>query len=244
MGDNSYEKEAIRELLENLNNSEQVTVWNIDTLLDLLSDPEVEAELRYQSSHAEEIRLQEEKEKAEAEAKRKEHIAEVTSMDLPLEWENTFEEDSRACGVHAGSISDGLIYSLEGLGKVDIEYISLITGESYKDVISALRGSIYQNPETWNECFYKGWETADEYLSGNLHKKLVAAEKASAEYDGYFDANITAIKNILPMPASSNEIYATLGSPWIPTDIIDEFVSELLGNWKKYWSDKIGRAHV
>ena len=118
MGDNSYEKEAISELLENLNNSEQVTMWNIDALLDLLADPEVETELRYQSSHAEEIRRQEEKEKAEAEAKIRKHVAEVTSMDLPLEWENTFEEDSRACGVHAGSISDGLIYSLEGLGKI------------------------------------------------------------------------------------------------------------------------------
>lgn len=237
MGDKSYEKEEIREMLESLNNSEQITMWSVDVLLDLLADPNVEAEPGYQVGHAEEIRLQEEKEKAEAEARHKEHVGEVTSMDLPLEWENAFEKDERVCGIHADSIADGFIDSLANLGRVDIEYISLITGESYKKVISALRGSIYQNPETWEECFFKGWETADEYLSGNLHKKLLAAEKASTEYDGYFDVNIKAIKNILPKSASSNEIYATIGSPWIPTDIIDEFISELLGKWKKYWSD-------
>ena len=99
-----------------------------------------------------------EKEKREKEAKRKEHIQEVTTMDLPLDFENVFDSDDRTSGVRADSVDDGLILCLNNLGYVDIEYISSITGKEYKDVICALKGSIYQNPDTWDECFYKGWE--------------------------------------------------------------------------------------
>ena len=88
-------------------------------------------------------------------------IEEITSMDLPNDFENIFTLDERAAGVHTDSVDQGLIYSLSNLGRVDIEYISAITGLEYKEVITSLRGSIFQNPLTWQECFYKGWETAD-----------------------------------------------------------------------------------
>ena len=65
----------------------------------------------------------EEKRKKEAEA---EHIQKVTSMDLPLDWNNIFNTDKRTEGVHTDSISDALIMSLNTLGCVDIEYISSI----------------------------------------------------------------------------------------------------------------------
>ena len=77
---------------------------------------------------------------------------------------------------------------------VDIEFISAISGADYKTVICTLKGSIYQNPEKWSECFYKGWETADEYLSGNLMQKLKTARDANKEYNGYFVDNIKAIE--------------------------------------------------
>lgn len=80
--------------------------------------------------------------------RRESHAAKVTSMDLPLDWENAFRGDVRADGVHAETVFDGLIYSLGNLGMVDIEYISEITGIACGDVISTLKGSIFQNPET------------------------------------------------------------------------------------------------
>ena len=103
-------------------------------------------------------------------------------MDLPLDWNNIFNSDARTQGVHAESIPDALIMSLNTLGKVDIEYISSVTGADYKTVISTLKGSIYQNPLTWNECFYQGWETAEEYFSGNLMRKWNVANEANKEY--------------------------------------------------------------
>lgn len=172
---------------------------------------------------------------AEEKAQKEAHVREVTCMDLPLDWENVFNRDVRTQGVHADSISDGLVYSLSNLGRVDIEYISSITGEDYKTVIGALKGSIYQNPETWDECFYKGWETSEEYLSGNMMRKWKAAKDANKEYNGYFADNIRAIEKVLPPTVATKDIYVTLGSPWVPADVIDDFIEYLLGDWRRYW---------
>lgn len=188
-----------------------------------------ENERRRREKEELERKAREEKEKKEA------HIREVTCMDLPLDWENAFNQDVRTQGIHADSISDGLIFSLSNLGRVDIEYISSITGEDYKTIIGALKGSIYQNPETWDECFYKGWETSEEYLSGNMMRKWKAAKEADKEYDGYFADNVKAIEKVLPPTVATKDIYVTLGSPWVPTDIIDDFIEHLLGDWRRYW---------
>ncbi len=171
---------------------------------------------------------QKKKEAEEKEKQRLQHIESVTSMDLPLDWENVFDGDKRTEGVHAESIPDGLILSLSNLGKVDIEYISSITGEDYKAVICALKGSIFQNPDNWGECFYKGWETAEEYLSGNVIRKWNSAQEANKKYNGFFRDNVTALSKIIPPTVTSKDIYITLGSPWVPVEIIDEFISHLL----------------
>lgn len=188
-----------------------------------------ENERRRREKEELERKAREEKEKKDA------HIREVTCMDLPLDWENAFNQDVRTQGIHADSISDGLIYSLSNLGRVDIEYISSITGEDYKTIIGALKGSIYQNPETWGECFYKGWETSEEYLSGNMMRKWKAAKEADKEYNGYFADNVKAIEKVLPPTVATKDIYVTLGSPWVPADIIDDFIEHLLGDWRRYW---------
>lgn len=164
----------------------------------------------------------------EAERHKEQHIQKVTSMDLPMDWENLFAGDPRAEGVHADSIPDGLILSLANLGRVDIEYIASITGADLKTVILTLKGSIYQNPDTWNECFYAGWETAEEYLSGNMVQKWKAAKAANDKYKGYFADNVAAIERVLPPTLSAEDIYVTLGSPWVPEDIIDDFIRYIL----------------
>ncbi len=156
-------------------------------------------------------------------------IEEITSMDLPSDFENLWAADERAQGVFSESIDNGLILSLCNLGRVDIEYIASITGQEYKTVILSLKGSIYQDPDCWDECFYKGWKTADEYLSGNLISKLRIAKSANEKYRGYFSDNVEALEALLPPSIPTDDIYITLGSPWVPTDIIDDFITHLLG---------------
>ena len=184
---------------------------------------------------AEKIRQREEEEKQRLEDEKRreeERLEAITAMDLPLDWENAFATDERAQGVHAESIPDALILSLSNLGRVDIEYMSAITGEDCKHVILALKGSIYQNPDTWEECFYRGWETAEEYLSGNLMRKWQSAQEANENYRGYFKDNLDALGRVLPETVRAKDIYVTLGSPWVPADVIDEFITHIL-NLKK-----------
>ena len=173
----------------------------------------------------------EEREKKERELQelQKKHVEEVTCMDIPLDWDNIFDTDVRTRDVHMESISDALVHCLATLGQVDIEYISCITGADYKTVINTLKGAIYQNPDKWGECFFKGWETTEEYLSGNLIRKWRTAKTASEEYNGYFDDNIKAIEKVIPPTVATEDIYITLGSPWVPADVIDEFILYLFG---------------
>ena len=63
-----------------------------------------------------------------------EHVEKVTAMDLPMDWVNAFDLDSRT-KEHVESVSDGLMMSLDALGMVDIEFISSVTGLDYKTVI-------------------------------------------------------------------------------------------------------------
>ena len=151
-----------------------------------------------------------------------------------MDWENIFERDIRSQGVHFDRIPDALVHCLTTLGKVDIEFIAAITGAEYKEVIHALKGSIYQNPMIWEGCFYKGWETADEYLSGNLKRKWREAKEAEEQYPGCFRENLKAIEQVMPSTVTSKDIYVTLGSPWVPPDIIDDFILHLLGDPLKH----------
>ncbi|MBR2406371.1 MAG: DEAD/DEAH box helicase family protein [Clostridia bacterium] len=191
-----------------------------------------------QEKEAEQLRQKMEQDKKRREAaqlraarraqRRRERLAqEIATMQVPEGFVNAFEGDHRA-NVHCDSISDALFVSIDSLGMVDIEFIASITGEEMKTVIETLRGSIFQNPLFWNECFYKGWETAEEYLSGNLTHKYQLAEEANEQFPGIFDANLEALKQVMNPELDIYDIYITLGSPWVPTDIIDDFILHLV----------------
>ena len=167
-------------------------------------------------------RLEEEERQLE-----KERIQKITSMELDLDWENAFGKDPEVQGIFAESISDALILSLTTLGRVDIEYISTVSHRGMVDVIKELEGAIYQNPETWEECFYRGWEPAEEYLTGNVLKKWAVAMEANKKYNGYFERNVKALFPLLPKTMATEDIYVTIGSPWIPADVIDDFIRHI-----------------
>lgn len=221
--ESKYSSKEIKEAVEILRKAER-------------SAEKREAEERCRKEQEEAQRKsQEEKEQKEL------HIREGSSMDLPLDWDRVCLLDERAQDVHTENIPDALILSLTALGKVDIAYISSITGEDYKTVISTLKGSIYQNPQTWGECFYKGWETAEEYLSGNLRRKWKIAKEADEKYQGYFSDNVKAIEKVLPPTVAAKDIYITLGSPWVPADVIDDFILYLFGDplpYDVYYGDR------
>ena len=168
--------------------------------------------------------------KAEEEARRHtEHVKKVTSYDLPTDYVNPFEQEVPTETVD--NLEDALMTCLATLGRVDMEYIAAVSGRGVDETVRILRltGTVFQNPREWNEVFYKGWVTSDEYLSGNVLLKYEAAKAATEKYQGYFDANVEALEKLLPVRLSAGEIYYTLGSPWIPAEFVNDFVVDLLG---------------
>ena len=76
-------------------------------------------------------------------------------MDSEMDFSTIFHSNPEAKEIEGLSSSDGLILSLTNLGYVDIEYISKITNKTYEDIITDLKGSIFQNPLSWDETYIK-----------------------------------------------------------------------------------------
>lgn len=148
------------------------------------------------------------------------------NLDLDMSWDDEALEKTEFI---TNNVNDALVLSLANKAEVDINYISQITNLDPDKVIEELKGQIFQNPEKWNDNKYEGFEIASEYLSGNMYQKLAVAKDANDNYPGHFYENIEAIKKVYPKIVDINDIYVSLGSPWIPCDIIDDFIIHILG---------------
>ena len=166
------------------------------------------------------------KEKKQQEAR----VAKMTALAVPEGYKNPFAGDQRAEGIFCASAEEALPVCLDRLGYVDIEFISQVTGKDLCQVIGELgKGLCFCDPDKWGECFYKGWVTAPEYLSGNMIKRYNSAKAAEKNYGSFFTGNVRAVEKALPPPLDAKDIYVTLGSPWVPPDVIDDFIAYILG---------------
>ena len=118
--------------------------------------------------------------------------------------------------------NEALIVSLSEKASVDLEYMSKLTNKTQEELVKELDGIIYKLPMENNK-----YVTSDEYLSGNIREKLKMAE-ASVGMHPEFATNIEALKKVMPKDLTANEIGIKLGATWIPTEIIDKFMYELL----------------
>jgi N12 class adenine-specific DNA methylase len=117
--------------------------------------------------------------------------------------------------------SEALLVSLNETGQIDWPRMQGLTGRPPEDLRAELGALVYRNPNGGE------WETADRYLSGNVRAKLVAAQ-ISAQLDSSYERNVGALQAVQPKDLEPGEIEARLGSPWIPTTDIRDFLSELL----------------
>lgn len=124
---------------------------------------------------------------------------------------------------------DALAVSLIDTAKVNLEYMSKLTGFDKEKLIEDLQGSIYRVPNT------DKYVTADEYLSGNILKKLEEAQNAFDKGDSSLAINIQALKKAMPKKIQASDIDVRLGATWIKPEYIRDFIYELLGtpSWHK-----------
>ena len=129
---------------------------------------------------------------------------------------------------HVDTASEALAVSIGERACVDLGFMSTLLGRpgDVEPIIEDLKGVIFKNPEAGSNP-YAGWETADEYLSGNVRKKLAAA-RVAAERDPAFDDNVAALEQAQPKDLSAAEIDVRIGVTWIDTRYYTQFVHELL----------------
>jgi N12 class adenine-specific DNA methylase len=116
---------------------------------------------------------------------------------------------------------EALLVSLNETGQIDWPRMQGLTGRLPVDLQAELGSLVYRNPNGGE------WETADQYLSGNVRAKLVAAQ-ISAELDSNYARNVEALEAVQPQDLEPGEIEARLGSSWIPRSDVRDFLSELL----------------
>ncbi len=116
---------------------------------------------------------------------------------------------------------EALILSLSERAIVDLDYMSDLTNKPKEEIIADLEGIIFKVP---NEDKYV---SADEYLSGNVRKKLKEAENA-AQDNPIYNINVERLKEVVPKDLTASEIGIKLGAIWIPTEVVRQFMFELL----------------
>lgn len=117
---------------------------------------------------------------------------------------------------------DAMLAVIAETGRVDVPAIGERMDMTDAEVVEALGASIYRNPEGGQ------WETADEYLSGNVKAKLVRAQEA-AQQDKRFARNVEALTAVQPQPKGPDEINIGLGMNWIPGEVYQDFMKEIVG---------------
>lgn len=127
---------------------------------------------------------------------------------------------------NVATANEALMVSLSEKAKVDINYMSELTGISNEKIKEDLDGIIFKVPSVLNEE-QEEYVTADEYLSGNIREKLEVA-KMSAAIDPKYQKNVEALEKAMPKELTASEIEVRLGATWIPVEIYQQFLYELL----------------
>ena len=122
--------------------------------------------------------------------------------------------------------SEALALSLAEKAKIDIPYMEQLTGKTEEQLYRDLRGVIFLDPAA--SFGSPKYLPADEYLSGNVRKKLEFARKLLPEYPEY-QPNVEALEKVQPKDLSASEISVRLGATWLPPDVVEQFMYELFG---------------
>ena len=122
---------------------------------------------------------------------------------------------------HVDTASEALVVSIGECARVDLNYMSQLSGKTEAELTKDLYGVIYKDPAK------NTWQTADEYLSGNVRKKLRQAQKA-AEQDAAYQINVEALEAAQPKDLDASEIEVRIGATWIDKSYVQQFMYELL----------------
>jgi len=133
--------------------------------------------------------------------------------------------DARKTVTRADSPSDALNVAMAERGRLDAQYIGQLLGKDPDGVLEELAGGdaplLFKDPSTGE------YVLRDAYLSGNVRAKLLQARRAGMM------ANARALEAVQPEDVPASQIAARIGSPWVPTEVYQDFAAQLLGDGTK-----------
>ena len=138
---------------------------------------------------------------------------------------------SVAVHANAETESDALAVSMNTRGRVDLDYMSELLGNKDKsEIVKNLEGEIFLVPNIDEEIY----QTKEEYLSGDVVKKLEEAKYAVDSGDARFENNVNALIGVQPAKRDFTEIGVSLGSHWVPVEHVQNFVNSITGGVQSY----------
>lgn len=127
---------------------------------------------------------------------------------------------------HADTSIESYGISIGEKAKIDMPFMCQLTGKSEEEIFADLNGVIFLNPDyDENNKGVPKYLPADEYLSGNVRRKLCQAREI-AENDDRFAVNVDALEKVQPVDLKATEIEVHLGVTWLPIEIINKFMYE------------------
>ena len=142
---------------------------------------------------------------------------------------------------HVDTAEEALAVCVAEKGVIDFEYMSQITDVPPEDLKIGLRekGEIFAVPSYTGDEDYE-YQTASEYLSGDIYAKLDMA-KAYASVNGIYESNVVALKEVLPTPLKAGDIDNNLGATWIDKKYYEQFMYEIFETPQSLKSDYVSR---
>ncbi len=131
-----------------------------------------------------------------------------------------------------GTAQEALLLSMSEKARVDMDYMMSLTGRTEEELVRELKGEIFRVPDLESVALGYGpektvYQTADEYLSGDVRTKLLIAQNYAVHHPEY-EENVKALEASQPVPLTATEIDVRLGSTWVDPKYVRQFIHELL----------------
>lgn len=128
---------------------------------------------------------------------------------------------------HVETASEALMLSVQEHTSVDLHYMEQLTGKTRDKLLQDLTGVVFRVPGETTAAGEPLYQTAEEYLSGDVRKKLAVAE-IFAKQDPSYQVNADSLKTVQPKDLTASEIELHLGTTWIPPEDIKQFILETM----------------
>ena len=141
---------------------------------------------------------------------------------------------------------EALALSIGEKARVDMEYMSRLTGKDEETLFSDLKGVIFLNPaHTSENDGQEKYLPADEYLSGNVREKLEWAKRSAKLYPEDYTVNVQSLEAVQPVDLTASEISVRLGATWLDTEYVRRFIFETLGTPRSaQWGMKVHYSKI